>query len=124
MIRGVGIDLIEVERVRRAAGKESFLRRVFTEQERDYYTQQRDNPQTLAGIFAAKEAVAKARSTGLAEGVCWQEIEICHRESGQPYIRLTGGAKEQLDRLGGTRVHVSISHIKSMAVAQAVIEDA
>lgn len=122
MILGTGIDIIEVERVQKAAAKDSFLRRVFTEGERAYFAQHSGNAETMAGVFAAKEAVGKALGTGLAEGVWFQDIEIVHRAGGMPFVKLAGGAKERLEALGGSRVHISISHIKAIAAAQAVIE--
>lgn len=123
MILGTGVDVIEVERVQRAAAKEAFLSRVFTAGERAFFAERNNSPQTMAGTFAAKEAVSKALGTGFSEGLGLQDIEICHLESGAPYAALTGAAKARLESMGGTRVHVSISHIKTVAVAQAVIED-
>lgn len=123
MILGTGVDVIEVARVQRAAEKEAFLRRVFTAGERAFFAQRNNSPHTMAGTFAAKEAVSKALGTGFSEGLGLQDIEICHLESGAPYASLTGAAKARLESMGGTRVHVSISHIKTVAVAQAVIED-
>ena len=90
MILGTGIDIIEVERVKRAAAKEGFMERVFTETERQRLKSCNNDPQRIAGAFAAKEAVAKA-------------------------LKLMNG-------MGGRMLHVSISHIKDIAVAQAILE--
>lgn len=123
MILGTGIDVIEVERVQKAAAKEGFLRRVFTGAERAYFEQKDGSPEAMAGTFAAKEAVSKALGTGLAQGVWFQDIEIVRQADGLPFARLFGGARARMESLGASRVHISISHIKAIAVAQAVIED-
>lgn len=121
MILGCGIDIIEVERIARAAEKEGFMNRVFTGAERQRFSQYNDDPDRIAGAFAAKEAVAKALGTGIGS-VEWKEIEILHRDGGQPYAELTGGAKKRMGELGGSRLHISISHVKTMAAAQAILE--
>lgn len=123
MILGTGIDVIEVERVQKAASKEGFLHRVFTEEERAFFAQRNNAPEAIAGTFAAKEAVSKALGTGMAQGVWFQDIEICRQAEGAPFARLLGGAKARMERMGGSRIHISISHTKAIAVAQAVIED-
>lgn len=123
MILGTGIDVIEVERVQKAATKEAFLRRVFTEGERAFFAEKNGCAQAMAGTFAAKEAVSKALGTGFAQGVDLRDIEIVRRPEGEPFAQLFGGAKARLAQMGGKRVHISISHIKAIAVAQAVIED-
>ncbi len=87
MVVGTGIDIIEVERIRRAAAQQTFLERIFTENERAYYEQHGSDAQTLAGTFAAKEATAKALAAGF-NGISWRDIEILHDESGKPYVKL------------------------------------
>ena len=124
MIVGTGLDVIEVDRVQKAATNPLFMLRVFTEGERAYIEQRKKgSPEAMAGTFAAKEAVSKALGTGFAHGVEFHNIEICHKPDGFPFAVLTGGARKRLEEIGGSRVHISISHIKSVAVAQAVIED-
>lgn len=121
VIVGTGIDIIEVERIKNACGKTRFLERVFTEREREYFKSRRNNLYTIAGSFAAKEAVMKAMGTGLG-GVGWKDIEVLHGTDGRPYVQLHGRAAHRLSSLGGKRIWISISHIKELAVAQAVIE--
>lgn len=123
MILGAGIDIIEVERIGRAAQKEGFLGRIFTPGEQAFLAARKGSVQSMAGMFAAKEAVSKALGTGFSQGIRFLDIEICHRENGMPYAQLWGCAAAQLARMGGGRVHISISHVAAMAVAQAVIED-
>ena len=118
MILGVGIDIIEVERVGKAL--DHHAARVFTQNERDYFAKFTNPAQHMAGTWAAKEAVAKALGTGFA-GIDHREIEIIRENSGAPKVHLYGRAKQRLDELGGETVLVSISHVESMAVANAAI---
>lgn len=122
MVVGTGIDVIEVDRIRRAAAQQAFMDRIFTKNECDYYAKCNHDPQTLAGTFAAKEAAAKALAAGF-NGISWQDIEILRDESGKPYVKLWNAAKERMDSLGGSTMHVSISHIKTLAIAQAILEE-
>ena len=122
MVVGTGIDVIEVERIRRAATQPAFLDRIFTKGEYEYYARCNHDPQTLAGTFAAKEAAAKALAAGF-NGIGWQDIEILRDESGKPYVRLFNAAKDRMESLGGSVMHVSISHIKTLAIAQAILEE-
>ena len=122
MVIGTGIDIIEVERVAAAAKREAFISKVFTEAERDYFHNSGSGNQSIAGIFAAKEATAKALTVGF-RGIRWTDIEILHDENGRPYTVLRNGALERMQALEGKKVHISISHIKELAVAQAILED-
>ena len=121
MVVGTGIDVIEVERIRSAAEQQAFLDRIFTASECEYYKKCNCDPQTLAGTFAAKEAAAKALAAGF-NGIGWQDIEILHDEHGKPYARLWNAAQERMESLGGSTLHISISHIKTLAIAQAILE--
>lgn len=122
MVVGTGIDIIEVDRIRRAAAKQSFLSRVFTQNECAYYEKSNCCPQTLAGTFAAKEAAAKALASGFS-GISWQDIEILRDEAGKPYVQLWNAARTRMKDLGGSAIHISISHIKELAIAQAILEE-
>ena len=122
MVIGTGIDIIEVSRVRKASERAGFLERIFTVAEKQYFERMNFNPQTIAGMFAAKEAIAKALAVGF-NGVKWRDIEILHDENGAPYTMLSCGALDRMNELCGKRVLVSISHIKELAVAQAILED-
>jgi holo-[acyl-carrier protein] synthase len=114
VIDGIGIDIIEIERVARAVANPRFRERVFTAAEREY-CDACANAERYAGRFAAKEAIAKA----LGAGLNWKDVEILCAPSGAPVPRLSGKAAE---RLGDRRLHVSISHCRAYAVAQAVVE--
>jgi holo-[acyl-carrier protein] synthase len=123
MIRGLGIDIVEVDRIRRAIARwgEAFLCRVFTPDELARGGAPQGAAERLAGRFAAKEAVMKALGLG-RQGVGWQEIEITVDPFGKPGVRLTGRAAAVAERLGVRAWHVAISHTRLMAVAEALAE--
>jgi holo-[acyl-carrier protein] synthase len=121
MIKGIGIDIIEIDRIEKALTKNSrFIERIFTPKEITYFMEYQKPTASIAGYFAAKEAVSKALGTGF-RGFTWQDIEIHKDEKNRPFIHLHNQAKEQLIKLGGTEVWISISHSKKNAVAQAII---
>jgi phosphopantetheine--protein transferase-like protein len=112
MIKGVGIDIIKVSRFTRSFGPR-FFARIFTESEQQYI---KGKPlQTMAGMFAAKEAVAKALGTGFS-GFWPCDIEICRDARGKPYVVLHNGAA----RFKGYAIEVSITHTETDAAAVAV----
>ncbi len=114
----VGIDIIEVDRVRKvfAHHGERFLKRVFTETE---IRQCRGRVEKLAGRFAAKEAISKALGTGI-HGVAWREMEVVQLRSGRPSVRLHGNAKRRADALGLTAFDVSMADLAHLSIAIAV----
>lgn len=119
MLKGLGCDMIEVERIRQALSRPSFLRRVYTLEERAAIA--RKGAQTAAGFWAAKEAVSKALGTGF-EGFALADIEIFSDEAGAPHVRLYRGAQARLAEIGALNVMVSISHTKDAAMAVAAAE--
>ena len=121
MILGIGLDIIETARVEKALQNPVFLKKVYTEGEQEYLAKRKGNAQSAAGIFAAKEAVSKALGTGFGP-ISFQEVEIVWNENGKPSVRLTGRALMKLQEMGGKQVLVSITHIKDLAAAQAVID--
>ncbi|HXX37166.1 MAG TPA: holo-ACP synthase [bacterium] len=123
MIRGVGVDIVEIPRVERVIGRwgEVFLRRVFTDAERRHAGAPPGATQHLAGRFAAKEAVMKALGTGW-RGMAWREVEIASDPSGNPVVRLTGRAAEVASARRIGSLAVSISHTHALATALAVAE--
>ena len=120
MILGIGMDIIEINRIKEASNTR-FMERIFTEGERHYLKMRNNNIYTIAGSFSAKEAVAKALGTGIGR-VSWRDIEIVHDNDGKPYVKLHNMAKSHMDAIGGERVYISISHSREYAVAQAIIE--
>ncbi len=124
MILGVGIDLIEVQRIRGVVERhgERFYQRVLRPDEIAYCRSHRDPFPFIAGRFAAKEAISKAFGTGICSRLGWQDLEVCHRESGQPYVVLHDAAKQLLETLGAEVVHLSLTHTAQHAAAVAVLE--
>jgi holo-[acyl-carrier protein] synthase len=114
----VGVDIIEIDRIRRATARwgERFLKRVYTEAERDDC---QDRAPGLAVRFAAKEAVMKALGTGI-KGVGWREIEVLSNPDGKPLVYLHGGAQRKARGLGLGELAVSLSHSQDYAVASVV----
>lgn len=113
-----GVDLLEIERLRGAIEThgEKFLQRIFTQQELDA---NQKKIESLAGRFAAKEAVAKALGCGIGD-VAWKEIEILRAESGAPQLILHGAADRMAREQGLTTWSLSLSHSQSHAVAMVV----
>lgn len=112
----LGIDIIEIARIGESVKKEAFVKKVFTAAEREYYNSNGCNAQTYAGIFAAKEAVAKALKTGF-NGIKYTEIEILHNSLGAPYVKLKGQAAEIFKMTGKQHIEISISHCATYATA-------
>jgi len=124
VIRGLGMDLVEIARIARilegpTARAERFLARCFTSAERDYCEGRRDRAGRYAARFAAKEAVIKA--LGAPPGVSWRELEV-ERGEGAPSLRLAGEARAAADRLGVVRVHLTMTHDAGVAGAVVVLE--
>ena len=111
----LGIDIIKVARIRDTLARfgPRFSQRVLTPAEHRYV---RDRPETLAGRWAAKEAVSKVLGLGV-RGLGWTEIEIQRLPTGQPAVRLHGRARQRAEQLGMERIAVSISHEAEYAVA-------
>ncbi len=123
MIAGVGVDIVEIERIETLIKKYAghFVDRVFTKQEIDYCLGKSRPGQHFAGKFAAKEAVCKA--IAYWRGPCWKEIEIINADdSGKPQVRLHNGLERFSFSRGIRNIHVSISHSKHYAIAQAITE--
>lgn len=118
MILGIGNDIIEIARVEKACQSEAFLRRVYTEKEREHF---QHLPASLAGNFAVKEAVAKMLGTGF-RGFGPAQIEVLRDELGSPYVNLYEGAEARRLELGIQRIWVTISHSRELALATAVGE--
>ncbi len=124
MIVSIGIDIIEVARIREVLLRTPrFRERVFTAAERAYCDGRGAiAAQHYAARFAAKEATLKALQTGWRGGISWQDVEIASRDSGVPYLILHGRVKELFDSSGATVAHLSLSHTSEHAIAQVVLE--
>ena len=124
MILGTGIDIIEVARVASVFAKfgDRFLQRILKPDEIAYCLAHREPAPFLAARFAAKEAISKAFGTGIGAQLGWQDMEVAHKESGQPYTILHGAGERLLRERKGRIVHLSLSHTAHYATAVAVLE--
>lgn len=122
MIKGIGIDQVQIERIRTVSPR--LFERICTPAERAYCEQFGEGRfERYAGRFAAKEAISKALGTGIAAGVQWTDIEILPLPSGAPCAVLHNAAAARMEALGAKRVHVSITHDKVTASAVGILED-
>ena len=123
MIGGIGIDMIEVNRIAESIGKDSGFRElVFSPSEITYCEKKTNKFEHYAARFAAKEAFYKALGEGWMANTAFSEIEVFHDEKGKPEIRLLGDTEKHLSVMGIRRIHVSLSHLKSIASAVVIIE--
>ena len=114
-----GVDIIEIERIKRMVERHKNLDRIYTKQELTYIMGKGNRIETYAGIFAAKEAVVKALGTGF-RGIEWTEIEIDHDEAGKPIVITHGKAAECVAEQKIRGISISISHDRTQAIAFAV----
>ena len=118
----VGVDLIEIDRIRRALERyPRFRERCFTDAERAYCESRANPAESYAGRFAGKEAVGKALGIGVARAFAWRDIEIVGRP--KPAVVLTGRVRTWAERAKAGRIDLSMSHSRELANAVAVVED-
>jgi holo-[acyl-carrier protein] synthase len=124
VIISIGIDIIEVRRVREVMARTPrFIERVYTERERAYCDSRGAvAAQHFAARFAAKEAALKALRTGWTGGIAWQDIEVVSADSGAPALLFTGRVREIYEEAGARAAHLSISHTSEHAIAQVILE--
>ena len=124
MILGVGIDIIEVERIAASYEKfgERFVNRILLPGEIAYCRSHKNPAPFLAVRFAAKEAISKAFGTGICARLGWQDIEIRRKDSGEPFVVLHGKGRKLFKSRRAKRLLVSLSHTQNYAVATAVLE--
>lgn len=123
MIFGVGVDIIEVDRIEDKLSRTPGLKdKLYTPVEIGYCESKKFPAQHYAARFAAKEAFLKALGIGWSRGVKFSEIEIHNLESGQPVIEVYGRAKEFCQAESISRLYVSLSHLKTLAVATVILE--
>jgi len=122
-VLGVGIDMIEVERVQSSIAKEQGFRElVFSAKEIAYCESKTNKYQHYAARFAAKEAFFKALGTGWLKDTAFNEIEISNDEYGKPYLEPIGESAVVINRNGTLKISVSLTHLKTMASAVVIIE--
>ena len=128
MIFGNGIDIIDVDRIRKVIEKygNRFKKRCFSISEIERSEKRKNSVESYAKRYAAKEACAKALGTGLARGVFWKDIEVQNNQFGKPFIKLHGKAKEifeNMNKSSNTKIEVSLSDEKKYAIANVTIYD-
>jgi holo-[acyl-carrier protein] synthase len=122
MIRGIGVDVVAVDRMRRWVADPRILSRYFAEQERDAIYERRDGAAlSLAARFAAKEAFAKALGTGF-RGFGLRDVWVVNDALGKPELHVSGPAARALSRIGGRQLWLSLTHEQEHAIAMVVIE--
>ncbi|RAU92354.1 holo-ACP synthase [Paenibacillus sp. YN15] len=129
MIRGIGMDLVEIDRVQsimEGPSGERFVSRVLTAGEQRLVSERKSRAaEFVAGRFAAKEAVVKALGTGISATVGLQDVEVLPDQGGRPTVVLSRGALERLGYApGALKLHLSITHTRDYAAAYAVAETA
>ncbi|MEM9147927.1 MAG: holo-ACP synthase [Pseudomonadota bacterium] len=128
MIIGIGSDLADIRRIEQTLERfgTRFTNRVFTEIEREKSDRRRHRAASYAKRWAAKEACSKALGTGLRMGVAWREMGVVNLPSGQPTLRLTGGAAYRLSRLlpvgHEARIHLTMTDDHPYAQAFVILE--
>ena len=121
---GIGLDLCEIARMEKLLKEGGgFLTRYFSPEEQIYIRSRNQlSAQSMAAMFAAKEAFLKAMGTGIDGQIPLKDIEVYHEKSGQPTYRLSGAAAQRLADMGGKRAFLSLSHEAGIAGAVALVE--
>jgi holo-[acyl-carrier protein] synthase len=121
---GLGIDMIEVARIEHSLERfgERFMKRVFTDGEIAYCQSMKFPARHFAARFAAKEALSKAFGTGIGKAMGWRDIDVRKKESGEPFVILSGGAESLARERGVKSVLISLTHTDNHAVAVIALE--
>ncbi|MEN6330377.1 MAG: holo-ACP synthase [Smithella sp.] len=124
MICGIGIDLVENDRMARIIARwgSKFLQRVFSEEEIKYCAKHVQAEINYGARFAAKESFLKALGMGLGMGIKLKEIEVVHDIKGKPELVLHGGAKSQIEKRNIDKIHLSLTHTRNYATAIVLLE--
>lgn len=122
MIHGVGIDIVEMHRIKDILDKcPSFAEKIFSNEELKIYNVKKQKLEFACGRFAAKEAVSKSMGTGFS-GFSIRDISILNDEKGKPYVKLADKAAAAAGEFGSYKIHISISHGRDNTVAYAIME--
>ena len=123
MILGIGVDIAEVERIKRSiSGGDHFKKRVFTEVEQNYCDSNKNSAESYAARYAAKEAFFKALGTGWRGELKFTDLEVVNNELGKPIVHLHNEAQRMAKEMGVKSVHISLSHTKETAIAYLILE--
>lgn len=124
MVLGLGMDVIQVDRLRKAVDRHGkhFLDHVYTEYEQSEAPDGDGRYAYFVGRWAVKEAISKMLGTGIGEHCAWTDIRVQRLGNGRPHVELTGRARKTAERLGIRHIHVTISHDGPLACAAAIGE--
>ena len=123
MIKGIGVDMVEIARVRKLIEQDpGFAERIFTAREIAYCEGKFSKAQHYAARFTAKEAFFKALGTGFRGGMGWRDVEVANDDLGKPQLKLAAAALEQFRKRKMKKAMLSLSHTREMAVAFVVVE--
>ena len=121
MVLGIGIDIIEIERIKESVDKfgKAFLKKIYTKTELDYSLSRKNKYQHLAARFAAKEAIYKALSNDTDTVYSWQDVEIYNEVNGLPKVKFYGALKDYLNH--GKELKISMSHSEHYVTCVAIL---
>ncbi len=122
MIIGIGTDIAEVNRIAKSIENNSFKEKVFSLKEITYCETKVNKAESFAARFAAKEAFFKALGTGWRGGMAFNEVEVVNDELGKPTLNILGSTAEIIKDKNIKFIHVSLSHVKDLAMATVVLE--
>lgn len=123
MILGIGVDIAEVDRIKRSISEGNhFKKRVFTEVEQNYCDSIKNSAESYAARYAAKEAFFKALGTGWRGELKFTDLEVVNNELGKPIVHLHNEAQRMAKEMGVKSVHISLSHTKETAIAYLILE--
>ena len=123
-IVGIGIDLVDCARIESSIARfgDRFLHRVFTQGEIAYSQSMKFPARHFAARFAAKEALSKAFGTGIGKSMAWRDLDVRKKESGEPYVVLSGGAERMARERKVEKIWISLSHTETIGMATIILE--
>ena len=123
-IIGIGIDLVDCNRIQNSIDRfgDRFLKRVFTAGEIAYSNSMKFPARHFAARFAAKEALSKAFGTGIGKSMGWRDLDVQKKETGEPFVVLSGGAEKMANECEVERIWISLSHTENSGMATIVLE--
>ena len=123
-IIGIGIDLVDCNRIQNSIDRfgDRFLKRVFTAGEIAYSNSMKFPARHFAARFAAKEALSKAFGTGIGKSMGWRDLDVQKKESGEPFVVLSGAAERMANEREVERIWISLSHTDNSGMATIVLE--
>lgn len=122
MIKGVGIDIVDVARMEERIRRHSFIDRVFTRPEIEGCQDVNRSAECFAGKFAVKEAFMKAIGAGIRQGLWFKDVEVINDPNGAPHIETSGKASELRQELEVESIHISICHSGGLAIGLVILE--